>query len=212
MPTPWRYSPGTGAPGKTIGVPARAGAATGLGSRESVARALRAATRRGDSGGASTGAFAQQAATPPYGPPITLDDAPLQIDPDHLRRPEFGPGDQPWVAQQRAVAEVHRDVTRQVVAVALAPQRASKYYKLFPRGQVGYELFSRWREQMTSHLLSAIPVRAGSSQAKGGGREPRHSSSTWRAARRPECGPSIPRSHVAYRAMSRRRGGNRPRP
>src|SRR6516165_2581429 len=78
--------------------------------------------------------------------PITLDDAPLQIDPDHLRRPEFGPGDQPWVAQQRAVAEVHRDVTRQVVAVALAPQRASKHYKLFPRGQVRYELFSRWRE------------------------------------------------------------------
>ena len=52
--------------------------------------------------------------------------AAVEVDAQHLRRPQLGPGEQPRVAQQRAVAEVHRDVAGQVVVVALPPQGAGQ--------------------------------------------------------------------------------------
>jgi hypothetical protein len=56
--------------------------------------------------------------------PFPLDNLSVEVDPDQLRWTEFIPRDEPWVAEQGAIAKIHRDVAGQMVGVALSPQRS----------------------------------------------------------------------------------------
>jgi hypothetical protein len=53
--------------------------------------------------------------------PLPLDHLSLEVDPDELRGTEFVPCDEPRVAKQGAVAQIHRDVTGQMIGIALSP-------------------------------------------------------------------------------------------
>src|SRR5580704_9592980 len=59
--------------------------------------------------------------------PVSFDDASVQVDAYYLRRPEFGPCEQPRVAQQGAVSHIDGDMPGQMVVVALPPQRAGEH-------------------------------------------------------------------------------------
>ena len=100
-------------------------------------------------------------------------------------RAQFRPGQQPRVAQQRAVAQVDGDVPGQVVVVPLPPQGAGEHHELLARRQVGDELLGGRREHASAPLRAA-----GRDPGADGGRARPRSRCTWRAAQRPGCAPS----------------------
>src|SRR4029079_11170516 len=61
----------------------------------------------------------------------------VEVDPDDVVGTELRPGEQPGIAEQGAVALVHRDVAGEVVVVPLVPERASEEHDLLPLGEVG---------------------------------------------------------------------------
>ena len=80
---------------------------------------------------------------------------PVEVDAQHLGRAQLGPGQQPRVAQQRAVAQVDGDVPGQVVVVALPPQGAGEHDELLARRQVGDQLLGGRREHASAPLSAA---------------------------------------------------------
>src|SRR5262249_25647998 len=95
--------------------------------------------------------------------PVALDHAPVEVDPDDVARTDLVPGEQPRVAEQRAVAEVDRDVSGEVVVVALAPQRARQQHELLARCEVGQQLLGSRAERHAWRLCewSTFPTGMG---------------------------------------------------
>ncbi len=124
---------------------------------------------------------------PEWHGPVPLDHAALEIDAQQLRGSQLGPGQEPRVAQQGAVAQVDGDVSRQVVVVALAPQRAGQDDQLLARVRSGINLSAVGMNIGNAPLSAAARCRAA-----GGGRASPRSHSTWPAARPRGCGPSTP--------------------
>ena len=69
--------------------------------------------------------------------PVALQHVAVEVDPDDVVGTELRPGEQPGVAEQGAVALVHRDVAGEVVVVPLVPEGAGEEHDLLPVGEVG---------------------------------------------------------------------------
>ena len=78
--------------------------------------------------------------------PVALDHVALEVDADDVVGAELLPGEEPRVAQERAVALVHGDVTGEVVVVALVPERAGQEDDLLALGELGRQPFGRGSE------------------------------------------------------------------
>ncbi len=140
--------------------------------------------------------------------PVPFDDTAVQIDAQHLGGSKLGPGQQPRVAQERAVAQVHGDVPGQVVVVALAPECARQHDELLAWRQVGDEFLGRRREHGATPFSSTGERRRG----VGAGTARRRSHCTSPATPGPECGPTPLRSRPGCRARCCHRAGSRPPP
>ena len=78
--------------------------------------------------------------------PVALDHVALEVDADDVVGAELLPGEEPRVAQQRAVALVHGDVAGEVVVVALVPERTGEQDDLLALGELGRETLGRRSE------------------------------------------------------------------
>ena len=70
---------------------------------------------------------------------VALDHLPLQGDAQDVLGPDLRPGEEPRVAQQRAVAEVGGDVAGEVVVVPLAPQGPGQQGQFLAGGQLRHQ-------------------------------------------------------------------------
>ena len=62
-----------------------------------------------------------------------LDHLAVEIDCHHVFGSQLFPMEQPWVAPERAIAPVDRDVAGQMIVVTLAPEGAGQQRQLLPR-------------------------------------------------------------------------------
>src|SRR4051794_33288060 len=72
--------------------------------------------------------------------PVALEHVAVYVNTDDVVGPKLLPQQQPWVAQERAVVLLVRDVPGQVIVVALAPQRAGQQDQLLAGREVGEQL------------------------------------------------------------------------
>ena len=129
--------------------------------------------------------------------PLALDDLALQGDAQHVLGPDLRPGEEPRVAQQRAVAEVGGDVAGEVVVVALAPQGTGQQGQFLAGGQLRHQPVGVGRERVHGSTSSgsgwrnsaaALPLQI--ARTSSSGRWPQHDRSTaWVSGQVPSpCG------------------------
>jgi len=82
--------------------------------------------------------------------PVALEDVAVEVDADDVLRTELLPREEPRVAEQRAVALVHRDVAGEVVVVALVPERTRQQDDLLALGELRAETVGRGSERHLS--------------------------------------------------------------
>jgi hypothetical protein len=85
-----------------------------------------------------------------HGPVVAVeggfDHLPIQIDGDHVLRSQLFPVQQPRVAPEGAVASADRDVTGEMIVVALTPQGPGQQRQLLSRGELRHQAVGGRRE------------------------------------------------------------------
>jgi hypothetical protein len=87
--------------------------------------------------------------------PVAFEEVAVEVDADDVARADLVPREQPRVAQQRAVAQVVRDVPGEVVVVALPPQGAREQDDLLLGREIRQQLVGGGSEGVHRILFHA---------------------------------------------------------
>src|SRR5690606_2571605 len=126
--------------------------------------------------------------------PLPFEQSPVQADPEYIAGAELLPGQQPRIAQQRAVTHIAGDMAGQVVAISLAPQGTRQQHDLLGRREDGNEPVGARAENHPT-VLSPAATRH---RAADDGRAVPRSRCTSSGVRVRGSRPSTVRSHPGY--------------